>query len=441
MRVLTMMDSTTGFAPIAPTRLEDMGLPTTLMQNLLLKAVFRMGLQTPSQMAEACAVSPPIIDSLITLSREENLFETLGNRGASASEEMRYQLTEAGRSRALDALGQSEYYGAFPIPLSLFESQSNKQSIKNAVITKEALERATSHLVLPDGMLDKLGPAVNSGRAMLLYGPPGNGKSAISDGICGALGDAIYVPAVVEAFGQIIGVYDPIVHERITEEESEGSSLRLRRDAPHDPRFYKCKRPTVMTGGELTLDMLDLNFNPISRTYQAPLQMKATGGVFIVDDLGRQRESPQALMNRWIVPIEQRYDLLALQSGQKFTVPFDTLVIFSTNFAPKKLFDGAALRRIYYKIKIEGPSQRDFIEIFARVAKKYRVKPSEEVLAHMLTRLYPSPNGPFASFHAPFLIDQMMSIVEYEQRPREMTVDLVERAWANLFVADEENTL
>ncbi|MEL6677941.1 MAG: ATPase [Pseudomonadota bacterium] len=434
--------STTNMAPVAPIRLEDMGLPTTLMQNLLLKAVFRMGLQTPSEMAEVCAVSPPIVDSLIALSREENLFETLGNRGASASEEMRYQLTAAGRSRALDALAQSEYYGCFPVPLAVFEEQSKKQSIKNAVITKQALEEATSHLVLPDGMLDELGPAVNSGRAMLLYGPPGNGKSAISDGICDALGDAIYVPVVVEAFGQIIGVFDPIVHQRVTEaDESEGSELRLRRETPHDPRFYKCKRPTVMTGGELTLDMLDLNFNPISRTYQAPLQMKSTGGVFIVDDLGRQRESPQALMNRWIVPIEQRYDLLALQSGQKFTVPFDTLVIFSTNFAPKKLFDGAALRRIYYKIKVDGPNQRDFIEIFARVARKYKVKPSEEVLAHMLTKLYPTPQGPFASFHAPFLIDQMMSIVEYEQRPREMTVDLVERAWANLFVADEENTL
>ncbi|GIX13978.1 MAG: hypothetical protein KatS3mg118_1937 [Paracoccaceae bacterium] len=194
----------------------------------------------------------------------------------------------------------------------------------------------------------------------------------------------------------------------------------------------------MITGGELTLDMLDLNFNPISKTYQAPLQLKASGGVFIVDDLGRQAQPPMALINRWIVPMEKGFDLLSLHSGQKFEVPFDTLVIFSTNFAPSELFDGAALRRVYYKIKVDRPSRDDFIKIFARTCKAYGVKPDEGVLTHLLRDLYPTTKKGFAAYHAPFLIDQALSICAYEGRPRELTNELIDRAWANLYVDDED---
>ena len=186
--------------------------------------------------------------------------------------------------------------------------------------------------------------------------------------------------------------------------------------------------------------MLDLGYNPVSRTYQAPLQLKATGGVFIVDDLGRQRESAQALMNRWIVPIEQRYDLLSLQSGQKFTVPFDTLVIFSTNFAPTELFDGAALRRIYYKVKIDRPSQSDFLKMFVMISRKMKMTPREDVIGHLLNTLYPSPHGPFAAYHAPFLLSQMQSICDYEGIERQMSIPLIERAWENLYVDADDSS-
>ena len=424
--------------PEAPVRLEDLGLEPTFARDLLLKAMFRMSLTLPTEMARVCAVGPTIIEALLDIARGQNLIETLGNRGASSAAELRYQLTDAGRSRAQDALAQSEYYGAFPVSLATFEAQSRKQSVGDAAIRRAHLEKASSHLVLPPGMLDKLGPAVNSGRSILFYGPPGNGKSVLSEAIRDALGDAVFIPRTLEAFGQTISLFDPIVHQVVQGPEADTSGLRAR--APYDPRFVLCKRPSVITGGELTLDMLDLGYNPVSRTYQAPLQLKATGGVFIVDDLGRQREPAQALMNRWIVPIEQRYDLLSLQSGQKFTVPFDTLVIFSTNFAPTELFDGAALRRIYYKIKIDRPNQSDFLKMFVIMARKAGFEPREDVITHLLRNLYPSPQGPFAAYHAPFLMSQMGSICDYEGMPREMTIPLIERAWDNLYVDADDST-
>ncbi|MBB5515941.1 hypothetical protein FHS89_001961 [Rubricella aquisinus] len=424
-------------APKAPTTVAETGIAPTLLRDLLLKAIFRLNLTSVSDMSKACAVTPPVIEDLVQMCRDGRLIETLGMKGEAGSE-LRYQLTDTGRARALDALAQSEYAGAFPVSLDAFTAQSSAQSLRNSTITRDALEKASAHLILPKGLLENLGPAVNSGRSILLYGPPGNGKSVLSSAIRDALTDHVYIPRVLEVGGQMIAVFDPSVHRPITDPVSEHG---LRRSDTFDQRYVKCRRPTVITGGELTIDMLDLGFNPMSRTYQAPLQLKATGGIFIVDDLGRQREAPQALMNRWIVPIEEQFDLLSLQSGQKFRVPFDTLVIFSTNFAPKKLFDGAALRRIYYKIRIDGPSRDDFIKIFLLVARQYKMKPDETTLAHLIRKLYPSVGAPFASFHAPFLIDQMASICAYEGIAPQMSVPLIERAWANLFVADEENTL
>ncbi len=422
--------------PVAPTRAVDLGLSEVLMRDVLLKTIFRQNLSDTTDIANSLGVVVPIAQELIDMARTEGLLETLGTIGSSQASQLRYQLTDGGKARALDALTQSEYYGALPVSLEDFRTQTARQSISDVSITNEMLENSMSHLVLPPELLPQLGPAVNSGKAIMLYGPPGNGKSSISNGIRDALGDKIYVPKFIEYAGMVISVYDPIVHSQA--EVGDGDPNALRKEAPFDQRYVRCMRPTVMTGGELTLDMLDLNYNPISRTYQAPLQLKATGGVFIVDDLGRQTEPPQALINRWIVPMEGGFDILSLQSGQKFMVPFDTLVIFSTNFAPSELFDGAALRRIYYKVLVDGPSRDDFIKIFVKVSKHYKVKPEESVLAHLLKNKYPAVNNLFASYHAPFLIDQMLAIAEYEQRPRGMTVDLVDRAWENLFVKERE---
>ncbi|WP_394195958.1 ATPase [Litoreibacter albidus] len=433
------IQTTTGVqAPASPKSLKDTGLSIVMMRDILLKTIFRKNLEHVSDMSEAICLSLGLTQQLVEIAREQKLIEAQGTLHAGSGSEMAFQLSDAGKSRALDALSQSEYYGALPVPLSMYKEQVKRQSVRNIQITREKLLSNMGHLILPDNLLDDLGPAVSSGRSILLYGPPGNGKSAISNGIRDALGDMIYIPQCIEYAGQVVTLFDPIVHTPIAPEATEvGSSLR-RTDNRYDKRYLMCERPTVMTGGELMLSMLDLNYNATSRTYQASLQLKATGGVFIVDDLGRQEEPPQALINRWIVPMEAEYDILALQSGEKFEVPFDTLVIFSTNFHPNEMFDGAALRRIFFKIKIDGPTQEEFLKVFAMVAKKKKMPLNEAALIHLLKVRYPGIDNVYANYHANFLIDQMIAVCEYEGIPNQMTPELIDRAWANMYVIDEE---
>ena len=431
------MQATGVVAPPAPKRLEGMQLPMAMMRDILIKTMFRMNLTQVSDLSRAICLPIPVVQELVDLARSQLLLEATGTLNANNGNEMGYQLTDAGKSRAQDALRQSEYYGAMPVPLDVYREQIARQSIRNIQITREQLNAAMGHLILPDSLLDNLGPAVGAGRSILMYGPPGNGKSSISNGIRDALGDKIYVPRAIEYSGQVITVYDPIVHSKAEEEVENPNSLR-RTTGRFDTRYVRCERPTVITGGELTLDMLDLVYNPTARTYQAPLQLKSTGGIFIVDDLGRQAEPPQSLVNRWIVPLEENKDILALQSGEKFEVPFDTLVIFSTNFHPNAIFDQAALRRIFYKIKIDGPNQANYLKIFAMVARKRRMPLDEATLVHLLNKRYPEIDNVYANYQPIFLIDQMIAICEFEGIPYQMTPELIDRAWDNMFVKDED---
>ncbi len=424
-------------APVAPKSLADTGLSTVLMRDLLLKTMFRMNLEFVSDIGRQIALSTPVTQELIDLARVQKLVQATGTLHATSSNEMGYQLTDAGKARALDALSQSEYYGAMPVPLEMYREQVKKQSIRNVQMTRQQLTGAMGHLILPDELLDHLGPAVGAGRSILMYGPPGNGKSSISNGIRDAIGDKIFVPKAIEYAGQVITVYDPIVHSAAEAAEDDPTSLR-RSSNRFDNRYVLCERPTVITGGELSLDMLDLTYNPTARTYTASLQMKATGGVFIIDDLGRQAEPPQKIVNRWIVPLEENRDILALQSGEKFEVPFDTLVIFSTNFHPNEIFDKAALRRIFFKIKIDGPNQEIFLKIFAMVAKKKKMPLDEKALLHLLKVKYPTIDNVYANYQPVFLIDQMIAICNFEGIPYQMTPDLIDRAWANMFVREEK---
>ena len=429
------MQTSAVMAPPPPKRLEEMRLPVVMMRDIVLKTMFRKNVDMVSDLAKAICLPIPVTQELVDMGRDQRLIEATGTLNANNGNEMGYQLTDAGKARALDALAQSEYFGAMPVPLDVYREQVKRQSVKNLQITREQLTGAMGHLVLPNSLLDHLGPAVSAGRSILMYGPPGNGKSSISNGIRDALGDKVYVPRAIEYAGQVITVYDPIVHSKAEEDVQDPTSLR--RVTRFDTRYVCCERPTVITGGELSLDMLDLVYNPTARTYQAPLQLKSTGGIFIVDDLGRQKEPPQSIVNRWIVPLEENKDILALQSGEKFEVPFDTLVIFSTNFHPNEIFDQGALRRIFFKIKVDGPSQQNFLKIFAMVAKKRGMPLDEGTLIHLLKTKYPTIDNIYANYQPIFLIDQMISICEFEGIPYQMTPELIDRAWANMFVKDE----
>ncbi len=435
---MTMMEPTPNvIAPVAPKRAEETGLSPVMMRDIVLKTMFRTNLEQVSRLSMALCLPVSITQDLVDRAREQGLVEATGTMHAGAGSEMGFRLSDTGKARALDALSQSEYYGAMPIPLEIYAEQVKRQSVRNMKVTRDALLGAMGHLILPPNLLDQLGPAVGAGRSILMYGPPGNGKSSISNGIRDALGDLIYVPRAIEYNGSVITVYDPLMH--VKREDAEDNPNALRKTSNRfDRRYVRCERPSVVTGGELSLNMLDLVYNPTARTYQAPLQLKSTGGIFIVDDLGRQEEPPQKLVNRWIVPLEESKDILALQSGEKFEVPFDTLVIFSTNFHPNKIFDTAALRRIFYKIKIDGPDQAGFLKIFAMVARKKKMPLNEEALVYLLKEKYPTIDNVYANYQPVFLIDQIISICDFEGIPYQMTPELMERAWANMFVEESE---
>jgi hypothetical protein len=423
--------------PPSPRTLEDTGLSIIMMRDILLKSMFRTNQSLVSAISKIICLSVPLTQELVDLARTQKLLTAMGTMSATSGNEMGYELTDAGKARALDALSQSEYYGALPVPLDQYSVQIKRQSVRDIRLNREQLLSGMGHLILPPDLIDNLGPAVTSGRSILLYGPPGNGKSSISHGIRAALGDKVYVPRAIEYSGQIISVYDPIVHSSAEMAVDDPNSLR-RTSNRFDNRYVYCERPSVITGGELSLDMLDLNYNPTARTYQAPLQLKATGGIFIIDDLGRQAEPPQKIVNRWIVPLEESRDILALQSGEKFTVPFDTLVIFSTNFHPNQIFDGAALRRIFFKIKIDGPSQENFLKIFAMVARKKKMPLDETALMHLMKVKFPTIQNNYANYQPVFLIDQMIAVCEFENIPYQMTPELIDRAWGNMFVRQED---
>lgn len=423
-------------APPQPRSLAEVGISIIMMRDILLKTMFRTNLDLVTSLSRALCLPSTLTQELVDMARGQKLLQATGTLHATSGNEMGYQLTDGGKARALDALAQSEYYGAMPIPLEAYKEQVKRQSVRNIKLSRTELLKGMGHLILPEDLIDNLGPAVTSGRSILMYGPPGNGKSSISNGIRDALGDKIYVPRALEYAGQVITVYDPIVHSAAEESVDDPNAIR-RSSARFDNRYVYCERPTVITGGELSLEMLDLTYNPTARTYQAPLQLKSTGGIFIVDDLGRQAEPPQKLVNRWIVPLEESRDILALQSGEKFTVPFDTLVIFSTNFHPNEIFDGAALRRIFFKIKIDGPNQENFLKIFAMMARKRKMPLDETAMIHLLKVKYPTIDNNFANYQPVFLIDQMIAICEFENMPYHMTPALIDKAWGNMFVRDE----
>lgn len=427
--------TTAVMAPSPPKTLTDMRLPIVMMRDILIKTIFRKNLDMVSELSKAICLPIPVVQELVDMCRTQRLVEATGTLNAQNGNEMGYQLTDMGKARALDALAQSEYFGPMPVPLDVYKEQVKRQSVRNMQITRAQLLGAMGHLVLPEDLVGNLGPAVSAGRSILMYGPPGNGKSSISNGIRDALGDQVYVPHAIEYASQVITVFDPIVHTQVEQAAQDPNSLR--RITRFDARYVCCERPSVITGGELSLDMLDLVYNPSAKTYQAPLQLKSTGGIFIVDDLGRQKEPPQSIVNRWIVPLEESKDILALQSGEKFEVPFDTLVIFSTNFHPNEIFDTAALRRIFFKIKIDGPNQANFLKIFAMVAKKRKMPLDEATLVHLLKNKYPSIDNVYANYQPIFLIDQIIAICEFEGIPYQMSPELMDRAWANMFVKDE----
>lgn len=419
--------------PLSPQSVEETGLTRGFLVELVARTMYRRGAEKISQVSKITRLSGAVMAELFEGMRGDRLISPMGQIGGDMRQEMRFELTDKGRAWALEAIARLDYVGPAPVPIDQFREVIKSQSVKNHRIGRDKLGGAFGDLVIAPDMLDRLGPAVNSGRSILLYGPPGTGKSSYAHALTRALGSEIYAPFAVEVGGEVILYFDPTLHRPLDPiDDVDEDELNARDGA--DMRYIRSQRPSVITGAELTTAMLDLTFNPATRVYQAPLHMKASNGVLVIDDMGRQRESPQEFINRMIVPMEEGIDYLNLQSGMSFKVPFDALMIFSTNIDPQKLVDSAGLRRIYYKILVDRPSQEDFIKIFLRVCRRYGVEPREDVITHLLRDLYPSAGIGFAGYQAPYLIDQALAACDYHGQRRELRIEHIDSAWKNLHV-------
>jgi hypothetical protein len=418
-------------APVLPTprSLDDTGLTAEQVEQLIIKTLHG-GESTGLALADHLRLPYTILEPRIERTRTELLVEVRGSSGPGSAG-YRYVLTDAGRDRAQRYFDNSQYVGPAPVPLTQYAAYMTALKAARGYIDCERLRNGFGHLVVSDAMLEMLGPAVNAGKALFLYGPPGNGKTVIAEGLGQTLGGDMYVPHAVDVGGQTIKVFDPIAHESL---ESAVDSASVVVGASYDRRWVRIKRPVVMVGGELTLEMLELAFNPIGKFYEAPAQLKANGGVFLVDDFGRQRVRPQDLLNRWIVPLESRFDYLTLHTGKKFQVPFDVLIVFATNLDPQSLADEAFLRRIPYKIAVEDPTVDEFTRIFELNCQQRKMRFHQVMVAYLQRRHYGPAGRPLRACHPRDLLDQIAALCRYRGIEPVITRDLIDAACKSYFV-------
>ena len=421
--------------PQPPQTVADTGLSEEFIIDLLLKTLYVSGARTGLELLESLKLPFPFLDEQLLTLQHRRMVEVRGTHGPSRTGYV-FDLTQEGRNRGREALETNMYVGPAPVPLGQYRQMLRAQSISHAHVTRAELEQAFSWLVLNDETLDQIGPAINSARSMFLYGESGNGKTAAAETIAGLLGGDIYVPHAIEVDGQIIVLFDPVYHRLVPEPEpAEGLMGELMQaSAPYDRRWVHVRRPVVLTGGELTLEQLDLQYDTYTKMYQAPFQVKANGGVLIVDDFGRQRVPPRDLLNRWIVPLEKRVDFLTLHTGSKFPIPFDSLVIFSTNIDPKGLVEEAFLRRIHYKIKVESPSPDQYALIFRRYCEEkgltYDVRAVRQVYADFYENYLIAPRG----CHPRDIIDHLLDFAKYLEVEPALSEDLIRRSGRSYFL-------
>ncbi|MDO8300222.1 AAA family ATPase [Lacisediminimonas sp.] len=414
--------------PPAPRTVEDTSLSLRFLGELLSKVMVLSGRSSLSDLAAHVKLPANVLESALLEMRSEGLCE-LARRGENNASTF-YQLTDAGRERSLAHLRRSQYAGVAPVSLADYTRQVERQSIREVRYTREMLAEGFRGVVVQPGVLDRVGAALNSGRALILYGPPGCGKTYLAERLAELVSGDIAVPYSVEVDGEVVQVFDPHIHTPVAQ---PAAATSLARHYNSDARWIICKRPVGISGGELTLKMLDLAFDHSRGYYQAPPHVKANNGVFVVDDLGRQLLSPRDLMNRWIVPLDRRTDFLTLHTGYKFRIPFDVIVVFSSNQHPDELGDEAFLRRLGYKIALGPLAEPQYRQVFTQVSEELAIPFSESAYLHMLEQLHYGEGRPLYACYPRDVLSQLRDLADYEARSPEMTTESLQWAWRNYF--------
>lgn len=426
-----------GVVPPMPESLDDTGIPVSVIEQLILKFLYFRGELLGRELGSLLGLQFSMIDELLeTLKRQHHVGvkKSLGMGNSSGV----FALTETGRGLAREYLENNQYAGPVPVPLFQYSEVVRRQRLPENWLSPSALKGAFKHLVVEQDILARIGPAVNSNKSFLIYGQPGNGKTALAEALFRVESTPIYMPYAVESQGNIVQLYDPIYHQKIDDEEYD--SVAMNAGGGFDRRWFKCKRPFIITGGELSLDMLDLSYNKVSKVYDAPFQLKANNGIYLIDDFGRQKASPAEILNRWIVPMERHVDYLSFQAGGKMTVPFEAFLIFSTNLRPDQLGDEAFLRRIQYKMFLRSPGKSEFVQIFERFIQTRMLDCDASVIEGFVDKHYVQGGKRYRRCHPRDVISHAVDIINFESLPKELTEDVLDRAFDSCFVENVDVT-
>jgi hypothetical protein len=419
-------DANEPIIPAEPKSLEHAGLSESIVEEIVARLLLSRGEMTGRGIADHLKLPFRLVEPVLSRLKMQQLTVYAGS---TAMNDYVHVLTDAGRDRARRHLLKTTYFGAAPVPIEHYIRSVQLQSIESQHPTREDLKRAFADLLIPDDLLSRLGPAINSGRGMFLYGYPGNGKTSIAERVTKSFGQYIWIPRAVLVDGEVMRFFDPLNHEESPVREGDG----LLRDNNVDHRWVRIRRPTIVAGGELTMSMLEIARSPETNISEAPLQLKSNCGVLLIDDFGRQRMSVDELLNRWIVPLEKRYDYLSMSSGKKMQVPFNQLVIFSTNLQPKDLVDDAFLRRIPYKIEVPNPSEEHFRKLFEIMARILKIPYRPEMVEYLIAKHYKPVGRHFRNCHPRDLLLQIRSYCLFNGAPQQMTEETVDFAVDNYF--------